>query len=270
MNVETLRAKFARMGARLRLHDLMQIENPRGNQSLALDIRSDEEGEFFDIRVRHGAKVDLEVVDVRRREQHLLLASRESNGQHMYLCGHDELHWFVAAIPERVAGVNSVFRAMEALKPGEVLEAQRRQGIKGKDLLRRKNAAYVRQGEWFFLPMPKLHVDKSLIVENEPLSRGIGSKPHLAQFLYRKGGEQVYVCDDYPQGLEKAKYLDLIQSRPRTKAWNWRIMWRNPTAYVKGSISHPDHKTIWLHVWHKVLMNTEGESEAMRSVAFLD
>jgi Ca2+-binding RTX toxin-like protein len=90
---------------------------------------------------------------------------------------------------------------MEALKPPEVLEAQRRQGLKGKDRRRRKNAAYVRQGEWFFLPAPKLHVDKKLVLCREPLSRGTGSKPHWAEFLYRTGGETVYVCDAYPQGL---------------------------------------------------------------------
>jgi hypothetical protein len=47
-------------------------------------------------------------------------------------------------------------------------------------------------------------------------------------------------------------------------------MMRNPEAYVRGRISHPDHKTIALHIWHKVVMNTEGQSEAMRDVVFLD
>ena len=38
----------------------------------------------------------------------------------------------------------------------------------------------------------------------------------------------------------------------------------------KGAISHPDHKTIHLHVWHKVVMNTEGQAQAMKHVVFLD
>ena len=33
---------------------------------------------------------------------------------------------------------------------------------------------------------------------------------------------------------------------------------------------HADHKTITLHGWHRVLMNTENQSRAMRNVAFLD
>jgi len=47
-------------------------------------------------------------------------------------------------------------------------------------------------------------------------------------------------------------------------------MRRNPAVYAKGRIRHADHKTITLHGWHRVLMNTEGQSKAMRNVAFLD
>jgi hypothetical protein len=47
-------------------------------------------------------------------------------------------------------------------------------------------------------------------------------------------------------------------------------MRRNAGVYVKGRIRHADHATITLHGWHQVLLNTEGESKAMQSVAFLD
>jgi hypothetical protein len=268
MHADILKAKFARLGARLHLHADGQ-DGPR-DRAFALDVRSDSEGEFFDIRVRSSARVELEVIDLRRREQHLLLAAREGHGRQLYLCGHDERHWFVAGVPEPRGAIGNVFGAMEALKPAEVLQAQRRQGLKGKDRYRRKNAAFVRQGEWFFLPMPKLHVEKKLVLFNEPLSRGTGSKPHWAEMLYRKGGETVYVCDEHPQGLTVPAYLQLRRDRPRAKGWNWRHMRRNAEAYVKGKISHADHKTIELYVWHKVLMNTEGQSQAMRHVVFLD
>ena len=115
------------------------------------------------------------------------------------------MHWFVAGIPEAAGGLKSVFAAMEALKPAEVIDAQRRQGVKGKDRYRRKNAAYVRQGEWFFLPMPNLHVKREEVLYNEPLSRGNGSKPHWAEFLCRRGGQEVFVCSEYPQGLASAR-----------------------------------------------------------------
>jgi hypothetical protein len=270
MNAEQLRARFARMGARLKLSELFRRDRQRVNQPLTLDVRSDVDGEYFDIRLHHPGWVELEVVDLRRREQHLLLRAREQRGVHHYLCGHDERHWFVAAIPEASGAVAGVPAAMEALKPPEVLEAQRRQGVKGKDLQRRKNAAYVRQGEWFFLPAPTLHVDKEQVLHHEPLSRGAGSKPHWAEFLFRRGGEAVYVCDQHPGGVSPETYHALLRQRPRIKSWNWQYRVRNPEAFVKGEITHPDHKTIDLHVWHKVVMNTEGQAQAMKHVVFLD
>src|SRR5438128_1095164 len=148
MNAELLTARFARMGARLRLAELNGKESRLDVRVLTLDVGTDEAGEFFEIRVRPKARVELEVADLRRREQHLLLHAHGEGGRHFYLCGHDERHWFVAAIPERVGLVTNVFAAMEALKPPEVLEAQRRQGLKGTDRQRHKNAAYVRQVEW--------------------------------------------------------------------------------------------------------------------------
>src|SRR5438046_2466388 len=58
--------------------------------------------------------------------------------------------------------------------------------------------------------------------------------------------------------------------RLKAKGWGWRTMRRNPGVYVKGRIRHADHATITLNGWHRVLMNTEGQSKAMRNVAFLD
>ena len=47
-------------------------------------------------------------------------------------------------------------------------------------------------------------------------------------------------------------------------------MVRNPSVYVKGRITHADHATVVLDGWHRVEMNTETQSRAMRHVAFLD
>jgi hypothetical protein len=35
-----------------------------------------------------------------------------------FLCGHDEKHWFVAAVPEAARGVNGVATAKAAPRPG--------------------------------------------------------------------------------------------------------------------------------------------------------
>jgi len=85
-----------------------------------------------------------------------------------FLCGHDERHWFVAAIPEEER-VSTVKQAVEALKPGPVKNAQAAVGIKTKDLHKRKTAGYVRQGEWFFVPRPNVTVQDYLIHKKEPL-----------------------------------------------------------------------------------------------------
>ncbi|QJW94313.1 hypothetical protein FTUN_1833 [Frigoriglobus tundricola] len=57
---------------------------------------------------------------------------------------------------------------------------------------------------------------------------------------------------------------------PKAKRWGWRPMRRNPGVYVRGRVRHAGHATIILHGWHRVVMNTEGQSRAMRNVAFLD
>ena len=47
-------------------------------------------------------------------------------------------------------------------------------------------------------------------------------------------------------------------------------MYRDANVYARGRVRHPDHKTIFLNGWHRVLMNTENEAPGMRKVVFLD
>ena len=110
-----------------------------------------------------------------------------------------------------------------------------------------------------------MKVDEKLILKNEPLRRGRG-KPHMAEELYRIGGETVWVGLGATNGISVAAYSKLSSEERKNK----RSMSRNPRVYVRGKIRHSDHKTIQLDGWHLVQMNTETESIAMRSVAFLD
>ena len=158
---------------------------------------------------------------------------------------------------------------MEVLKPEDVVAAQARRGMKARHRNRRHNKAFIRQGEWFFIPEPGLIVDPKLVLHDEPLSRGRG-KPHWAEWLYRTGGETVYVSRDYPQGLTGAEYKALLARKPSAKRMHWTTMTRNPGVYVHGKIRHPDHKTVKLNGWHRVLMNTESQAASMRHLAFLD
>lgn len=268
MDTNLLDMKFARIGARLKVAD-RSPRRTRMSGPVTLDVQADRKGEFFEILCQPGADTEIAVLDVQPADRHLLLLVREGKEKSKFLCGHDERHWFVAGIPE-MAPVGNVRQAKEALKPAEVQTAQARKGLRAKARNRRKNAAYIRQGEWFFIPDGDQAVDEKLVLANEPLRRGNGGKPHWAEFCYRTGGETVYVCSRHPNGVTEGQYKVILAGSAKAKGWGWRTMRRNPGVYVKGRIRHADHATITLHGWHRVLMNTEGQSKAMRNVAFLD
>jgi hypothetical protein len=158
----TLEAKFARIGARLRFEhgDGTGRRRMGLGDRIRLDVRKDGEGEYFEIAARPDTAAGVEVLDVRRDDRHLLLIVREGGEKAKFLCGHDERHWFVAAVPES-APVGTVSAAKEALKPQEVRDVQARLGLDAAARGRRKNDAYRRQGEWFFVPAPRLSVPRT-------------------------------------------------------------------------------------------------------------
>ena len=266
MDVNVLQRQFARIGARAQVSSAV---GTRIQGSVALDIIHDREGELFDIRVPRNIPTEVEVLHAEPRQRHLLLMSRSDSGEkHKFLCGHDERHWFVAAVPE-TRPVSTVRTAMEALKPPDVIRHQLRMKVRQKNWNRRRNDAFHRQGEWFFVPESQLIVNAKLVLKNEPLRRGQG-KPHMVEFLYRSGGEVVYVSSQKPNGLTQSQFNAFVSRKPEAKNWNWSTMRRNPSVYVKGRVRHADHATITLPDWHRVLMNTETQAIAMRHVAFLD
>lgn len=267
MDTNLLNKKFDYIGARLKVVE--GSTRRRVASAVSLDVRKDRKGEFFEILLRPDATANVEVLDTQLSDRHLLLLVREGSEKNKYLCGHDERHWFVAGLPD-FAPVGTVRQAKEALKPREVLTAQAGKRLNSKAGSRRRNAAFVRQGEWFFLPVPRFVADDREVLSNEPLSRGIGSKPHWAEFCYRTGGELVYVCSRHPRGVNQSRYRSILRETPNARNWGWRTMNRNPGVYVRGRIRHMDHATITLQGWHRVVMNTEGQSNAMRAVAFLD
>ena len=199
-----------------------------------IDVQRSGDREVYQLTYPLGDSIQADVLDVKPRLRHLVL---DVSGWRLpisgrYLCGHDEQHWFVPSLPfgQRSTTVRG---AMEALKPEIVLREQQRKGVRHRRN-RRKTAAYVRQGEWFFLPRPMMHV-------GEPASRNgqlvrPGSKPHRVQWLFR------------PEGRDE--------------------------TYVRGAVSHPDHETIYLDVWHRVVRNAEAEptplARPVTRMAYLD
>jgi hypothetical protein len=236
-----------------------------------VDIQRDRGGEFFELRVpKHlSDALEVSVPQIEPKQRHLLLHVRKSADKPQldrFLCGHDEREWFVAAVP---GGASSVRQAMDALQPVEVRQALSRGHVSSRKRYARKNRAFRRQGEWFFVREPSLVVNEKLILRDEPLRRGAG-KPHLVEEIFRSGGETVHVCDRYPNGLTPDEYRTLIQRNPNAIRWRWRLMSRNPGVYARGTVRHSDHDTITLPFWHRVLMNTENQSRTMANVAFLD
>lgn len=252
---------FTRIGARA------QVRTQRSN-GVAIDVARDRDGEYFDIDLGRRVAPELSVVDAQPSLRHLLLMSRDSDGKHKFLCGHDERHWFVAAIPER-ASVSNVTTAFEALKPPAVQRELQHRGVKRKNRNRRRNEAFVRQGEWFFVPVGERRFPELFVMRNEPLRRG-GGKPHVCSELVRIGGEPVYISPQHPSGMTESQRRNLLSRKPELRSLQWVVQRRNPNVFVRGRVRHPDHKTIVLNGWHQVFMNTETQSAAMRHVAFID
>jgi len=276
MNAIQLESKFAAMGARMKVREIPSRWHQGDRswvepQDFAMDLRRDGNGQFFELRVptHLSESLEINVMQALPDKRHLLLAVRntlEKKQLDRFLCGHDEREWFVAAVP---GGASSVRQAMDALQPQDVRDALARKQVSSRKRYSRKNRAFRRQGEWFFVPEPSFVVDKKLILRNEPLRRG-GGKPHMVDQLYRTGGESVYVTERFPNGLTPPEYRAMLLNNPSASRWGWREMRRNPGVYVRGAVRHSDHATIMLSFWHRVLMNTETQSRTMSRVAFLD
>jgi hypothetical protein len=264
MDIET---GFRRIGARAQVRPATPTqtwdrrrrrwERHETAQPVAIDVVRERRGELFDIAVRQDATV--EVLDTDRPDRHLLLLARVDGTKSRYLCGHDERHWFVAAIPEATP-VSTVEDAKLALRPV----------VRG-----RRDVELVRQGEWFFAPAPAFAPGRlDLIRRNEPISRGVGSTPHVAAEAVRRGGQVrwfpriSFAADSRPaRGYGEAEMERLARSHPK---WAWRSMLRDPELYVRGTIRHPDHATITLRGWHRMFMNNESLARAGSHVVFLD
>lgn len=266
MNTLAIQRQFERMGARVKVHGNLRRHVLSG---VSIDIGDDDRGEFFDIALARQNPGELTILNVEPRLRHLLLMSRQEDGKHKFLCGHDERHWFVAAVPER-SGASTVSQAFEALRPPLARAELFRKHVRIKNRNRRRNAAFLRQGEWFFVPVAHpVSFSPLIVLHDEPLRRG-GGKPHMCEELVRTGGELVYVSRQYPNGLTERQYRRLLERQPELRHLPWTTQRRNPGVFVRGRVRHNDHKTILLEGWHRVEMNTETQAAAMRHVAFID
>lgn len=275
MELDGLKRRFADMGATIivsprtlpRFRELVAPGVTRSRHRISML------GERFALALDAGLHPQVHQVDADRK--HLVLQVEDKT----YLCGHDERHWFVAGVEP---GAHTVDAAMLSLMPAPV----RRAVVKTKRLVplgSRKNPAYLRQGEWFFVPDPEIEVKREWELHREPIRRG-RSKPHFVERLYRHGGTAVIVCPHYPNGLtddewarsllgEQFEGYVSLQRFARAEhggavdRMRVRRMMRDAEVHAQGWVKHPDHATITLKGWHRVYPSNEVMSETQ---AFLD
>jgi hypothetical protein len=133
MSNQLLLRRFEDIGARAKL---VRVFSPR------IDVRVDRRGEYFELGVLGVRDADVRVLNTDNVDRALLLFVGHGCEKSKFLCGFDERHWFVAAIPEAASNVWDVDSAKDALQPPAVRERVAR--VRPKDRFRRRNAAYVR------------------------------------------------------------------------------------------------------------------------------
>jgi hypothetical protein len=231
------------MRARLKIRAAAKWEKVR------IDVSRDRSGEFFDLACQED--VVPEILDVQPALRHLVLMVRDGANKNKFLLGRDERHWFAAAVPGD--GVHDVRTAIASLRPTEV-----------------ESRHAIRQGEWFFVP-ERDATDKNVVIyRNEPLRRNARSKPHICEELMRRAGVPVMVSTAYPAGITLPEFDRLVSEDPAVRQMTWQRMVRDAQVFVRGSVRHRDHKTIYLDGWHRVYMNRERFAPHSFQVAFLD
>jgi len=279
--------KFGQIGTEVTFRGFDIIDrswSTRRSTPVVVNVRTVRGKERFEIIYDVETRLDLSVLDIRPRERHLLLMVKKPvtnnrgdvirDEKFKLLCGHDERHYFACGIPED-SGASTVEQAKRALLPLEFIEAHRKKGGKAKRLLKRKNEAGFRQGEWLFLKNEAFTPENPLLIKrNEPISRGGGSKPHICEEVYAFEGHSVYVHPKYaPYGVsqdEMSRIEEGLSEKGVRGEVNFQVRVRDAIVYARGAVRHPDHKTIHLPGWHRVCMNTEGRSKASGLSAFLD
>lgn len=255
-----LERQFARIGATLVVQPMRKApawnRNPRRYDVNVLT--NPKLGEHFVIAATSDAP-DMRVLNTDPDDRHLVLHIAGAKGGERFLCGHDERHWFAAAVGERVSTVRD---AKRALLPKPLREA----GLLDRTISARHNDTFKRQGEWFFVPINegllKARGHFGTILTNEPLLRNRNAKPHLCSEVVRFGGTPVvlyrgteYTMEAWDRFLEG---LRASHDRPTGRVLN---VVKDPEVYVRGQVRHPDHATLVLHGWHRVHANAEMRSE---------
>lgn len=222
---EVLERRFREIGVRFELSDRrpwfgIAVGRDRGGERIVLT----------------PGESSVQVIDADREQEQLLLLVKDRDGYgrrttQQILCGRDERSLFAVRVPARFgAPVNKVAAAHQALKPAEIRAAEAGEGRRRGPRRRRRGPAFVRQGDWFFVPLPHLPPDLIGMRKRVRLGRG-GGNAHVVDYL----------CGDEHQFNQFAGFF--------------------PRAVVaRGFVRHREHRPIHLRCWHRVLPNAANSA----------
>jgi hypothetical protein len=206
----------------------------RGLMQLVLFV--DEPTRAFEVHVSRRA-VPFGAVVVRKERDSVVIEQRTSGRERHFLCGMDEQHLFIAMLPRPAS---SVLAAHDALRPEIVARAE-------------QNAPEptLRQGEWFFIapPAEEARLVATLAKRTFRIQRRVGIAD--AAGIRRLG--RPHVVDE----------LVLIRGVPDPTDRSERI-------YVRGCVTHPDHRTLILPTWRQTVPNLEELEQPIEGVNWID
>ena len=260
MNAHNLNKAFAAIGARVRVSKRSRMFN-----SALLRVDKDKTGEYVSIIVdkeRPHLPFNIHIADINKTLKQLTLSLTyvRYQGRYVYydfkisnfartvehfLIGKDECHLFIASVKSNI----SVKHAFAELRPLDAHTALTANGVKDKSWCKRKTKAYIRQGEWFFIPATPPSESIPVIHKKEPI--GNVRSPHIVDELMRFGGQKVYVNGTEVLTLSEFKALAYEEQK------NYSERVRDAQVFARGYVRHADHKTIYLEGWHEVHMNRE-------------
>lgn len=261
--LEALTKALQLIGARLK------VVNRRGSRNpLRFNVGTDRQGEFFTLSVNEESeKADVRVLvaDQVLAQALILVVTKDEKGKiqkEKLLLGHDERHWFVAGVPEKARNIKDAFKL---LKPEAARLSQERAGVGGKTLNKRRNKGFIRQGEWFFVPV-QFEPDRfTHVYKNEPIQRSAGSTPHIVEKLVRMGGQQIFIMGGKIYTQEQRDAYVMANGKGHFQART-----QNAQVFVTGRVSHKDHKTVHLQSWHEVHISREPSNAGRSAQGFLD
>lgn len=246
------------------IHDRSFVRGVDDDRLFQMDIERDRKTKAERFRIYCGSPDNLVMVtDANDKYQQVLLQVKEprrtftqrvwnrqkgdyENRSHTapefkrtYLMGMDESHLFIAELPQRSA-ITNVTSAHRILKPRIVMERERMGKVR-------------RQGEWFFVPLThdeRIELNAIIKYGIQTNARiGQSRNPHIAQYAVK---------------------IDHILSEERREGNVTYTKRSEIHEYVKGKVTHSQHRTIKLDDWHRVIENTEVHNAITRRFGWVD